>query len=109
MKTKPETGALVPRDPIHEWFGLSYASYLVIPRAILQSCTADTQQALIDALELVHGECSKGIEKVWPHEADINVQLRDPASGQFIKDDLANYDRGRRRLWVNKEDEGRTA
>lgn len=86
-------------DPIHQWFGLSYANYLVIPRTLLQSLSKDTQLALCRALEAAYREESEHCERHWPHEATIHVQLKDVVTGKYIKDPLANYERGRRRLW----------
>lgn len=86
--------------PIHTWFGLSYASYLVLPRTILQSCSAETQKALVEALNKVGAEYDKNmIEEAWPGSATIHVTLRDNATNRFTKDPLADYQRGRRRLW----------
>jgi hypothetical protein len=86
-------------EPIHEWFNLSYASYLVIPRSILQSCTIPNQQALVKSLDAIYDECTANMENHWPHEAEIKVKLKSVVTGKHVKDDLADYDRGRRRLW----------
>lgn len=91
--------AVSDQTPIHDFFGLSYASYLVLPRSILQSCTVKTQQALCDALAMVRLEEGRGLPQPWPGELHIRVQLQDPENGRFLKDDLADYQRGRRRLW----------
>lgn len=85
--------------PIHDFFGLSYANYLVLPRTLLQSCSAETQRALCDALERVYQEEKEHMSHHWPGPARIEVQLRDVATGEFIQDNLSNYERGRRRLW----------
>ena len=37
-------------DYIHNWFGLSYANYLVLPRSILQSMDAEWQKKLVNLL-----------------------------------------------------------
>ncbi len=94
-----ESAKVIHESPIHEFFGLSYCSYLVLPRSLLQSCTFTTQQALCDALELVYQEEEANMPHHWPHEATIKVTLKDCATGRCIKDDLADYDRGRRTLW----------
>ena len=88
-------------EPIHDWFSLSYASYLVIPRTILQSCTPENQQRLVDALDAIYDETLANMDEQWPHEAVIEVKLKDCATGRYRKDGLANYERGRRRLWHN--------
>ena len=102
MDETPEskTGtAGVSSEPMHDWFSLSYASYLVIPRTILQSCTPENQQRLVDALDAIYDETQANMEEQWPHEAVIEVKLKDSATGRYRKDDLADYQRGRRRLW----------
>jgi len=84
---------------IHKWFGLSYANYLVIPRTLLQSCSETTQKKLVDALDAIYREESKNMPNNWPVNAQIRVQLRDNTTGRFIKDEMADYQRGRRKLW----------
>jgi hypothetical protein len=86
-------------SPVHDFFGLSYANYLVLPRTLLQSCSVETQKRLCDALECIYLEEEKGIGSHWPQNAHIDVKLRDSATGKYFKDGLADYDRGRRRLW----------
>lgn len=78
--------------PIHEWFGLSYAGYLVIPRSVLQSLPGETQLDLIDILD----EANKIFG--WSKTADgYRVQPVDE-KGKFTEDSLGDYERGRRRL-----------
>lgn len=90
-------------DPIHAWFGLSYANYLVIPRTVLQSLSKEAQLALIHALERVGDEERIGTGHNWPGEANIEVKLKDAETGRYIQDPLANYERGRRKLWRSDE------
>lgn len=88
------------QTPIHDFFGLSYASYLVLPRTLLQSCSVETQTELCAALEKVYQEEKNNMGgQHWPHKAEIHVQLRESGTGRFTQDPLANYERGRRRLW----------
>ncbi len=85
---------LVLDEPIHTWFGLSYASYFVIPRTVLQSMPDAWQQRFIDLIEETEthlGDWSPD----WP--ACYHVTIRGPG-GRFLSDPLANYERGRRRL-----------
>ena len=53
MKTglKPEH-----QDPIHSWFELSYSSYLVIQRSILQSMPVEWQNKFVECLEELENE-----------------------------------------------------
>lgn len=105
---KPSVGAetepVASIELIHEFFGLSYASYLVLPRSLLQSCSDATQQALCAALELVRVEERTNLPEHWPGRLHVRVQLQDPENGRFLKDDLADYERGRRRLWEQKSE-----
>lgn len=41
---------IIPEDPIHGYFELSYAQYLTIPRSILQSMPTDWQERFVGTL-----------------------------------------------------------
>lgn len=73
-------------DPIHRWFGLSYANYLVAHRSILQSMPIAWQSKFVALLEEVD-------EKVA--EADIGVpNYRVCAldeNGKFVEDPVPHY------------------
>jgi len=71
-------------DQVHNWFGLSYASYLVLPRAILQHMPDEWQTRLVQLL----GE----LEDVVDFNDNDAVNLRDK-KGKFIKDPLSQYRR----------------
>lgn len=43
-----------PERGIHEWFELSYANYLVLPRTLLQSMPAEWQLRMVSCLEELH-------------------------------------------------------
>lgn len=74
--------------PIHDWFGLTYASYLVLPRSVLQEMPLGWQKKFVALLEEVQGA-------VDPELADDNyaVQLRDRKTGRFKLDPLRVYRR----------------
>jgi len=40
-------------QPIHNWFNLTYASYLVFPRSVLQSLPQELQAQLVAALQAI--------------------------------------------------------
>jgi hypothetical protein len=74
----------MPLD-IHTWFNLSYASYFVMPRSVLQAMPEEWQYrftALVDQLNdtLDWGACHK----------HYTVLLRGE-KGVFIRDPLRNY------------------
>lgn len=92
------TSELDSTEPVHEWFNLTYASYLVLPRSILQSCSVETQRALVRVLADIDREAGQG-KISWPEDGQsVEVRLRG-ADGKLIVDDLADYQRGRRRLF----------
>jgi hypothetical protein len=41
-------------EAIHTWFSLSYANYLVLPRAVLQSMPDEWQQRFVACLDEMH-------------------------------------------------------
>ena len=59
-------------EPIHDWFELSYAQYLTIPRSVLQSMPTELQERFTTCLD----ELDETID--WrPKEGCYWVQLRD--------------------------------
>lgn len=97
--TQPvESGA----ERMHTWWELSYSSYLVIPRTIIQSMPDDWQGEFCTLLDRAH-LILKAMNVEWPpKDHSIAVQLRHEPTGHYVKDDLADYQRGRRRLWQNE-------
>jgi hypothetical protein len=70
--------------PMHGWFSLSYASYLVVPRSVIQSMPVEWQErcvALLEELNESHGSHLHG---------DYAVNLRG-SGGRFQQDPLADY------------------
>lgn len=71
------------QGPMHSFFGLSYANYLVLPRSLIQLMPVEWQERLKTCLEEMHVN--------FEQDADnYSVQLRDE-NGRFIKDPLAAY------------------
>lgn len=105
---KADAGA-VHSDRIHNWFGLGYQSYLVLPRSILQSLPDDVQQQFVDALDEMakHFKCSPYGDNQIPHTGEYQVMLvasgsdvsEHPAS---IHDPLRDYERGRRVVTIGE-------
>lgn len=46
---------IVDDEPVHTWFELTYANYLVLPRSVLQSMPAWWQRRFVEMLEQLHG------------------------------------------------------
>lgn len=84
-------------EPIHSYFGLSYASYLVIPRSVLQTMPTNWQKKFCELLNQI----PEVISEHWEPEGFYHVQLRD-AKGRYISDPYCDYERGRRRLKTKK-------
>lgn len=82
MKNLMEFGK---EPPIHLWFELSYCSYLVLPRLMLQSMPEDWQNKLVALLR----EAEEIVET-----PEYTVLRRDER-GKFIKDPWSNYRRGK--------------
>lgn len=82
----------IHKEPIHEWFELSYAQYLTIPRSVLQSMPKEWQTRFAKCLD----ELDESID--WrPKEGCYWVKLKDN-KGKYIHDPLMDYERGRRRI-----------
>lgn len=76
--------------PIHEFFELTYASYLVLPRSILQSAPVEWQQRFVGVLN--------ELETMFDMPSDrYAVSIREH-DGRLARDPLAAYERGRRRV-----------
>lgn len=79
-------------EPIHTWFNLTYANYLVLPRAILQSMPEDWQRRFVRCLEDLERQYG---ELEWPHAYRVNAV---DSRGKYVKDPIPHYDRGRTRV-----------
>lgn len=107
MKEQEEKyGVMVSRhcsrydEPVHLWFNLTYASYLVLPRTALQSMPLDWQRRFVECLEELDALVGEDI----PGEGTYQVYLRN-SRGRFIEDPLRDYQRGRRRIPLKREAE----
>lgn len=88
-------------DRLHTYFGLSYANYLVVPRSILQSMPDEWQGKMASLLEEMRDTLLD--QKIdWPAEGlkcDVLLTRLEKYVTPRVHDDLADYQRGRRRLW----------
>lgn len=99
-------------DAIHNWFELTYAQYLTIPRSVLQSMPDEWQERFVRCLE----ELDEAID--WrPKRGQYRVMLSevvedwDEGEGMYVErwgkeldDPLMDYQRGRRRVPLRKEE-----
>lgn len=83
-------GYIYSESPIHEYFGLSYASYQVCPRSVLQSMPIKWQRKFVSLLDEID---NKGY--ICPTEGHYEVMVRDNM-GRYIHDPYQDYERGRR-------------
>lgn len=76
-------------EAIHSWFGLSYASYLVLPRSVLQSMPDEWQVKFVELVEQISDtlECDD--------LPNYRVNAVDDKN-KFTIDPYKNYERGRR-------------
>ncbi len=94
-------------DPMHGWFGLSYASYLVLPRSLIQEMPEEWQKRMVELLEewdeAVGPYCAEhahsmdyDVKLVAPGERDRITDLLDEdedtdSTPRYIDDPLAQY------------------
>lgn len=71
-------------EPVHSWFSLSYCSYAVLQRAILQRMPIEWQQRFV----VLMNELENTLDHDCPTE--YTVQCRD-IKGRFTRDPLADY------------------
>jgi hypothetical protein len=75
-------------SPIHNWFGLSYAEFLTVPRLVIQSMPVEWQRKMVALL----GEMDDTFD--WrPENGCYWVKLRDD-QGRFSDADLGDYRHG---------------
>lgn len=67
--------------PVHDSFGLSYASYFCVPRMVLEAMPVEWQREFVRLIESL------------PITPTYSVNLRDKR-GRFIYDQLREYRRG---------------
>lgn len=82
---KTDNPHLAGAESIHHWFGLTYASYLVLPRVSLQTMPAEWQEKFVTLLQ----EMSDTVE-TEPEGGNYFVYVRN-GKGQFISDPFSQY------------------
>lgn len=78
-------------EPIHMWFGLTYSSYLVLHRTLLQSMPEEWQEKFVACLEELN-------EAYGDQVPNFKYEVRAKADGKYAHDPLADYQRGRRKI-----------
>lgn len=77
-------------EPVHLWFSLSYANYLVLHRSLMQSMPIEWQRRMVRCLD----ELDDAFRHVVKAETYM-VQARNETTGKFVKDPIPHYNRGR--------------
>ena len=88
-----EKTMMIEEEYIHEYFGLSYANYLVLPRVVLQSMSSEWQKRFVELLNNIPELLGNEFEP----EGGYDVRAKD-SDGRFITDSYSNYERGGRKL-----------
>jgi len=79
---RPSATAACEED-VHAWFELSYSSYLVLPRVLMQAMPAEWQHRFVELLD--------ELRETYQQENDnYNVSLR-TQEGTFIDDPFRSY------------------
>lgn len=72
-------------DPVHLWFGLTYANYLVVQRSVMCAMPYEWQQKMVALLDEMYETIDA--EKI-PQQFRVNSVN---AKGKFVKDPFSNY------------------
>lgn len=93
-------------EPIHEFFGLSYAQFLVLSRTALQSMPLEWQKRFVTCLLELEREIPD-MDPDWPWQYHVTVRNIETKKFGSLKDHdkLGGYDRGRKRVKLNSEKE----
>jgi hypothetical protein len=85
-------------EPIHTFFGLSYANYMVLPRLILQSMPEEWQEKFVSMLN----EMFEAFGTDFEPKGGYRVQALDE-NKRYYSDPYSDYRRGRRRLKAKEQ------
>ena len=70
---------MIQDSPIHNWFGLTHAAWLTIPRVFLEDMPFEWQTQIVDLLNRLDATYQ------WPPlDVNIHVQLRSARNGNSI-------------------------
>lgn len=86
-KTNEAESTIYQEDPFHLWFNLTYASYLVLPRLILESMPCRWQLKMIALINQIEETLDLG------KDGFPDYRVNAVKNGKFIKDIYSNYRR----------------
>lgn len=95
--TDTDVDETVDPEPIHGWFGLSYASWLVLPRVVMEAMPQEWQARMVDLLREIDSTYD------WlPRNSSPHVVFRD-SLGYYasIPRELSQY-RWPDREWLDR-------
>lgn len=87
-------------EAVHEWFELSYAQYLTIPRSVLQSMPDEWQERFVACLKELDETIDWRPESGSRYFVDLRIIKDDGGRGVRVHDPLMDYQRGRRRVFA---------
>lgn len=82
-----EEEVIIIEEPVHMMFGLSYASWLILPRVVLEAMPTNWQKKLVDLVR----ELDDAYE--WHPGYDMFVQFRNRGKIMTIPEHFNNYRR----------------
>ncbi len=80
---EPEEPYQRTTGPVHGWFGLTYANYMVLPRTLLQSMPLAWQTQFVELLEDLHA----GYPDVEIPDYEVTT-VRDSYVGELTSDEM---------------------
>ncbi len=83
--TCPSPACEFPHEHISSWFQLTYASYLVLPRSLMEAMPTEWQKRMKDCLD--------EMQATFEQENDNYLVLLRGEGGKFMTDPLGNYRR----------------
>jgi hypothetical protein len=107
-------GHLSGADRLHCYWSLSYASYLTVPRVLMQSMPDEWQNKMAALLEELDTTCDRAGVK-WPEDDDLTIDVRllriitnglgDALRKTEVYDRFSIYERGRKRIDLTPKNE----
>jgi hypothetical protein len=87
MKKKRNVVPSPSAGSIHAAFGLTYANYLVLPRAVLQSMPLEWQDKFVKLLREANAACQRaGIPTAHAYRVQMVA-----ANGRYVADEVPHY------------------
>lgn len=72
-----ESENIIPEDKLHEWFGLSYATFLTLPRAFMQEMPLEWRNKMAELLYEYND--------VFCNQPDFSTRVQITSHGKTIK------------------------